>query len=313
MGRILALVAALALSGPAAGERPAGTLVFASDENRLTAVDVATGRRAVRRIRAVPGCGARLFVTGGHVVFSGVAGGLTTVFSIPLSLDRRPTRLGSAHLFVPSATDGRVWLVGTDCDSPRMVGVREVAVDGRVTLESDRRVPGSWVDAAVPGGLAVYRRRETLAWDAATGAVRRLGLENAFGARGSLVAGCPVRSDCDELAIVDSASGSTVVARPNGRYDLDSGAVISPDGALAAAPAVADRRWSVALVDTTTGTHRLVPGSRTGKVYPELSWSSSGWLFIRAVRRVMAYRPGAARPVMLPTRLPRSVIAFTAG
>ena len=43
-------------------------------------------------------------------------------------------------MFVASATDGRVWLAGTDCDRRRMVGVREVTVDGDVTVESDHRM-----------------------------------------------------------------------------------------------------------------------------------------------------------------------------
>ena len=125
---IVSILGLLALSGCGAAElppaavpdRPAGTLVFVSGENRLTAVDVASGRRTSRRIRSVPSCGAQLFVTGGHIVFSGIVKGWTTVFSIPLALDRRPRRLGAAHMFVESATDGRVWLAGTDCDDSRM-------------------------------------------------------------------------------------------------------------------------------------------------------------------------------------------------
>ena len=113
-----------------------------------------------RRVRSLPACGAELFVTGDHIVFSAVVKGATTVFSIPLTLDRRPARLGTAHVFVPSATDGRVWLAGTDCDWTEMVGVREVAVDGEVTFESAARVPGDWVAGAVPDGLVVLDERD---------------------------------------------------------------------------------------------------------------------------------------------------------
>ena len=121
---LVSFLVAAAVSGcgaaesPAVPERPAGTIVFVSNENRLTAIDVASGARTTRRIRSVPSCGAQLFVTGGHAVFSGIVDGWTTVFSIPLALDRRPRRLGSAHMFVESATDGRVWLVGTNCRPP---------------------------------------------------------------------------------------------------------------------------------------------------------------------------------------------------
>jgi hypothetical protein len=72
------------------------------------------------------------------------------------------------------------------------------------------------------------------------------------------------------------------------------------------------RRYAVALVDTRTGRHTIIPGSQTGRAYPELRWSrSSSWLFIRDGRRLRAYRPGAARTQGLPMKLPRSVIAFT--
>jgi hypothetical protein len=319
---LVCIVAVVLLSGcgaagaappePAAA-RPAGTIVYASDDNRLTTFDVASGIATSRRIRSVPACGAELFVTGGHIVFSGFANGRTTVFSIPLSLDRRPTRLGTAHMFVPSATDGRVWLAGTDCDRRRMVGVREVTIDSQVTFENDRRVPGSWVTGAVPGGLVVHRGRAMFAWDPVTGTSRRLGLEYAFAAHGSLLAGCVESSDCNELAILDTATAEVVSAPDGKRHRLDMGAAFSPDGTLLAAPARADRRWSVALVDARTGTHRIIPGSRTGKTYPELRWStSSGWLYIRAGRTVKAYRPDARRAEALPLRLPVSVVAFAA-
>jgi hypothetical protein len=296
----------------AATERPAGTIVVASDSNRLTAIDVASGRRTTRRVRSVPACGAQLFVTGGHIVFSGIVRRITTVFSIPLSLDRRPVRLGGAHLFVPSATEGRVWLVGTDCDRVRMVGVRELAVDGGVTFENDRSVPADTVAGAVPDGLLISRRHELLVWDPVTGTSRRLGLEWAFAIEGSQVAGCAAGSECDDLAIVDTATGRTVPLEPGAHGELDMGGSFSPDGRVLATPVRRGRRWAVALVAPRTGAHAIIPGTRTGRVYPELRWArSSGWLFIRDGRRLRAYRPGARRAERLPIRLPRSTVAFT--
>jgi hypothetical protein len=305
---LLAIAEPTASVGPAPAP-PTETIVFVSDANRLTAVDVATGRRTSRRIRTIPACGAQLFVTGGRIVFTGRARGLTTVFSIPLSLDRRPTRLGSAHILVRSATDGRVWLAGTDCDNREMVGVREVAVDGTVTFASDRRVPG-WMEAATPDGLVFHRRRTLNLWDPATGARRRLGLQWSAAAHGSLLAGSPSGSDA---AILDTASGHVVAAHPPGRHELDMGGAFSPDGSLLATPARAGRRWSVALVDAKTGRATIIPGTRSGMDYPELTWSrSSGRLFIRVLRTVKAYRPGDARAATLPFRLPASAAAWAA-
>jgi hypothetical protein len=313
MARIGTLVVLLFLAGcgaevAAPPERPSGTLVVLSGANRLTTIDVATGRRATRRVRSLPACSGDLLVTGGRIVFSAVVKGRTTVFSIPLALDRGPTRLGTAHVFVPSVTDGRVWLAGTDCDQAAMTGVREVSVDGRVTFESDRHVPGDWVAGAVPDGLVVSGEG-LFVWDPASGRTgARLGLEMAFGAHGTLLAGCATDSDCRDLAVVDSATGDTVAA--HGR--LEVGARFSPDGSLLATPAPAGRRWAAALVDPRSGSATPIPGSRARDWYPDLAWSSSGWLFLRIGTRVKAYWPGAARAERLPIRLPRSTIAFGA-
>jgi hypothetical protein len=298
-----------------ATERPAGTLVLVFRSNRLTAIDVASGRRTVRRVPAVAACGPELHVTGGHVIFAGVRGRRTLVFSAPVALDEPPKRLGAAHAFVPSATEGRVWLAGTNCRRRAMVGLREVTVDGRVTFESRRRVPGTWLEGAVDGGLVIMRRRALAVWDPRTRRTGpRLPLAGAADSHRSRLIGCARHARCRRLLILDAGTGRRVEARPESPYRLDLGAEFSPDGRLVATPAVAGRRWSVALVDARDGSTMIVPGSRTGARYPVLSWSaSSGWLFIRAGDRILAYRPGAARAVTLCVRLPRQSIAFMAG
>jgi hypothetical protein len=300
-------------SESSASRRPAGTLVFLSRRNRLTSFDVSSGRRTVRRMRSLAGCGPELQVTAGHLIFAGVREQRTIVFSMPVSLDRPAKRLGAAHTFVPSVTEGRVWLAGVDCDRLRMVGVKEVTVDGRVTAASARRVPSAWLAGAVEAGLLLQRRHSPEVWDPATGRGRRLPLEAVVKARGNLVVGCK-RPECRRLVVVDAATARAVVARPRPGYRLDLGVALPPEGSLMAAPAVADRRWSVALVDTDDGRSSIVPGSHTGADYPELSWSaSSGWLFIRANDRIMAYRPGGRRAITLPIRPPRRAVSFIAG
>ena len=95
---------------------------------------------------------------------------------------------------MPSATDGRVWLAGLDCDRARMAGAREVTVDGRVTAESRRRVPGTWVAAAARSGLVIQRGRSLLVWDPSTGrTVRRLPLDVVTDGQGDLMIGCTTR------------------------------------------------------------------------------------------------------------------------
>jgi hypothetical protein len=301
-------------SSAAAADTPAGTLVSIVRSNRLTAIDAASGRRTVRRVRAVASCGTELFQTGGHIIVAGVIESRTVVFSVPLSLDRPPRRLGSAHAFAPSATEGRVWLAGVDCSRKRMVGVREVTVDGEPTLASDRRVPGLWVPGAVKDGLVVQRGRALYIWDPrAAGTGRRLDLDAVIAAHGNLLVGCAVGSNCRELAILDQDSATEIRPRLEG-HRLHSDAAISPDGSLVAVPARANRRWSVALVNIRDGTTSIVPGSDTGDSYPELSWAAStGWLFFRAGTQVMAYRPGEPRAVKLPFRLRRDAFGFVAG
>jgi len=295
----------------AVSERPAGTLVYVSGSNRLTAVDVASGRRSVRRVASLAACGPELHVTAGRVVFAGLQKGRTTVYSAPLALDGPPVRLGSAHVFVPSATAGRVWLAGTDCNRRTMIGVRELTVDGRATVESRRRVPGSWVAAALRDGLVVQRGRTLSIWDPRTGrTVRRLRLEAVTETRGDLMLGCTGR--CHQIAVADAATGRTVVAR--GRH-LDLGGKLSPDGSLLATATLRHRRWRVALVNTRTGATSILRGSRTGRTYPQVAWAaSSGWLLIRGRGgRLLAYRPGSQRAVGLPLRLPLEAVSIAAG
>jgi hypothetical protein len=278
----LGLTLAPALAGgrsadePAAPERPAGTIVFLSQGNRLTSVDVATGRRTTRRVRGIAACAPEMQVTGGHLVFGGYRGQRTVVYSVPVTLDEPPRELGTAHQFVRSATEGRVWLVGTNCHRSRMTGVKEVTVDGRVTVKSERRVPSPWVAGATERGLVLMRGRTLFGWD-------------------------PV-------------SGQRFPG-PKSASSLDRSARSFPDGTLLAKPRKVNRRWHVELVDSRTGRSTPIPGSATGRLYPHPLWSpSSGWLFIYAgPNRFKAYRPGAPRAVTLHLKWPRRAATYVAG
>jgi hypothetical protein len=306
---------AAASAGPVTSERPAGKLVAVSGSNRLTVTDVATGRRTVRRLRSLAGCGPQLEIVGGRVVFAGMRRGRTEVYSLPLSLDGAPAHLGPAHSFAPSATAGRVWLAGAVCTRQRMDVVRELTVGGRVTSETRRRVPGTWLVGAVERGLIVQRRRGLVLWNPRTGSTAPLGLEMVADVRGDVLVGCPQGSSCRELAIVDLASDRRVtLRRPPTGYALDSGAAFSPDGSLLAAPVVKDRRYEIALFNTADGSIEIVPGSDTASMYPGLSWSAtSGWLYFSGPDgRLGAIRPGARRAVELPFRLPRGAFGFSA-
>ena len=125
---IVSLLVAALLSGCGGaeppGRRPRGAGGHQRVRLRLRPADRERRRErppATRRIRSVPACGAELFVSGGRTCSPAITKGLTAVFSVPLSLDRAPTRLGSAHMFVASAADGRVWRAGSGCDRRRVV------------------------------------------------------------------------------------------------------------------------------------------------------------------------------------------------
>jgi hypothetical protein len=214
-------------------------------------------------------------VTGGHVVFAGYRKEDTVVFSIPVGLGEPARELGTAHQFVRSATEGRVWLAGTNCHRSRMTGVREVTVDGRVTVSSSRRVPSAWVVGATERGLVLMRRRTTFVWDPVSG--RRF--------RG-----------------------------PKSTPGFDRSARSFPEGRLLAKPTKVNRRWHLELVDSRTGKSTPIPGSASGRFYPTAHWSpSSGWLFFYTRDGFKAYRPGTERAIPLHVKWPRKAASYVVG
>jgi hypothetical protein len=205
----------------------------------------------------------------------------TVVYSVPIGLDERPRELGTAHQFVRSATEGRMWLVGTNCHNSRMTGVKEVTVRGRVTVSSRRPVPSSWVAGATERGLVLYRRHGLFVWDPVSG--RRF---------------------------------EWLGKRPPGNRSTRS----FPDGTLLAKPQLDKRQagvrhWHVELVDSRSGRSTPIPGSASGEYYPDVRWSpSSGWLFFRAgLTTLKAYRPGAKRAVTLHLKWPRRAATYVVG
>ena len=313
----VAALAAAATPAGGGGAGPSGRILFVTNGDRLTSVDVASGERASRRV-SVAGCGPDVYLTGGRVVFAELRRARTVVYSVPQELDREPRRLGAAHAFVRSAVDGRIWMSGRVCRSKKLLeGAREVTVGGEVTSTTTHELPTDWLIGAVEDGLLVGLRRSVVLWDPESGrTLRRLeGLKWVEGVQGNRVAGCAANTRCRALAIVDAGTGERVDAELPEPYRLGGGAEFSPDGSLVATPVMADRRWAMALVDASDGSVALVPGFRSRRTYPELAWSeTSGWLFFRGERgRVMAYRPGEADAVALPLKLPRTAVNFMAG
>jgi hypothetical protein len=287
-----------------AGAAPAGTLYLADrTPGRLTTVDVEHRRVHVRHLRELaPGDPPYMIaVSGKRLVVYG--GDRTYAFGPAL---REPARdLGESWFFVPSATPGRVWLALLDPRSPPTVralrAVREVTVTGRVTVAQSRHPP-RWPLAALRSGLVLQGKSLQL-WDPATGRItQRLPGVFPVAARGWRLVSCTLR--CNVLHVSDTRGGTSTVIRPGRGFHFVASydGAFSPDGRLAAVPAV-DRHGDqrVALVDLTLRRAGLVPGARLARDYQLLAWSPRGWLFYNAGhRRIAAYRPGAARSLLLP-------------
>ena len=310
------LVAALAVLGcgsaaerPRAAQRPGSarptaTLYLANaTPGQLTIVDVARRRVEKRHLRELaPGDPPYMIAVRGRrlVVF-----GHDHTYAFGPGL-REPARdLGESWFFVPSASAGRVWLALLDPRSPATVNalreVREVTVDGRVTVVRSRRPP-RWPFAALRSGLVLQHTTLEL-WDPATGRItQRLPGVFPVAARDWRVVSCA--AGCRVLHVSDTRSGARTVIRPGRdfRFVESYDGAFSPDGKLVAVPAVGRRgEPHVVLVDLARSVTTLVRGPHLARDYQLLAWSSSGWLFYNAGRgRIAAYRPGGATATLLP-------------
>jgi len=298
---VRSLVLALLLAGcgtaaPAAQQAPApsGHLYLAGREpGTLTVVDAAAGTAQTHRLNELGGGDPPYFLafTGGRLVTFAL--GRATSFRPDLT---DPVSLGEAWFFVPSATPGRVWTTQTRKRSVNLRSVREVGVDGRVTLAHSARPP-RWPFAAVDGALILQGRRDLFAWDPVTGrTLRRIPGTFAIAARGSLVASCGCTS---ALHITDVRTGKRRLV--GGRFREASEGAFSPDGRWLAVAA----QGAVTVIDLATlDSQRLKPMDPD---YHLLAWASSGWLYWNAPGgRIGAWRPGEAAR-MLPVHVGRSV------
>jgi hypothetical protein len=244
-------------------------------------------------------------VTGGRLVYYGING---TTFSIDTDLRGPPIRLGPSLTFVPSATDGRVWLEGpirASSDPDRYIPIKEVTVDGNVVIagRSTRPpCPGPGIAAAVRQAVLCQAPPNMIASDPRTG--RRIGrvpgsIPLATG--GDLVASCT--NPCPKLVVSDPVAGKTLRIDPQPGFEWQTGyeGAFSPDGTRVAVPVKPtksrpgprEHTMRVAIVNLQDRSARLIHGSeiREGGA---LDFSSSGesLFFETPEGDVMEYRPG---------------------
>jgi len=207
--------------------------------------------------------------------------------------------------FIPSSSPDRVWvgIVDEGQDDGRLTAVREVSIDGQVTVPDKRPPDGAWPVAAVDGDLVFQREGELFVWDPANGQeIDRLPGQLPVAWQGSLLAWCD--GACRSLQAADLASGERLTIEPPAGatgFEALRGA-FSPDGsALAVAVRLGDGEDAgrqLALIDVGSGRVTLVQGAIVPTPYVFIDWAPSGeTVFITGGqhgghRQVVEYRIG---------------------
>jgi hypothetical protein len=290
-----------------------GALLYLAGDGELTLVDVDAGRFRVLKIPQLSHGDPPyriIRVDDKVVLYSGDA-----AYTVDLQAGSTPQKLTEAWFFIPSATSDRLWVALLDPESPDTVralkAVREITVDGRVTVADVVPPGGRWPVAAVDGALVFEKAGGLEVWDSATRRVKRVLPGEAPGpGRGSRLPWCS--RDYGRLHVSDLRTGEELdIAPPAGFVAFDcSSAAFSPDGSLLAVPiAVGDgykAARALALVDLSRGLATAVPGSRVPPGYVFVAWSSNGEsVFISGGQRfepraLVEYELGAERAAALP-------------
>lgn len=296
-----------------------GTRVYLTDQRAITIVNVADGSMP-RRVELPKLSGGDwpfgLVRRGERLVFPGRAG---DTYSIDLRLREEPTRLGASSYFVPSASERRVWLVARTKNGPRL---REVSASGQVATP-DGPLPGGpygLADGAGQGVVFWTKGGGFELWNPHTRTIERT-IPNAFYGSGSHdhLAWCRP-ADFGVLHLLDLGSGFKRRVRPPlGFQGLECPeSAFSPDGRLLAVPVSSailgkfgdfGSPRSLALVDTATGSARIVAGSKVPGGYIYIAWASDGRsVFMSGGDRrrvIVAYDLAKARARRLPLELGR--------
>jgi len=247
-------------------------------------------------------------------------GGYRTYVLDPADDSALKVLVRDSWIFIPSAVPDRVWVGVVDPKSGgarRLAAVREVAIDGRVTVPDTRPPDGRWPVAAVQEGLVFQVPDEdTLeVWDPHSGEViRRLPGGFPLAWQGHRLAWCDAQ--CEEAHITDFSSGADrVIPLPQGIFHFKGyQGAFSPDGSVLALIGMTDEKYARAdlqlmLVDVETGDAEAVPGTVVQPYYNFVDWSPSGdSVFITGgerfeQRRLIEYRPDEGDVRVLPVEV----------
>lgn len=276
------LLLLLALAGCGSETAGAGSLrLFLAGDGELWVVDPA---EAHARHIAMPELGPgdppyRVVARRDRLV---LYGGTTIAVDERLGARRPLGEEGS--FFIPATQPDRVWIVELE-PGPRafVQAVREITVDGTVTVPDARPPRGEWPLAAVDDGLLIARPDGGLdLWDPEAGeVVRRLDVDpGGFAATGrNLIASCD--EPCKALRLTDAGTGtSRTLAAPDGSAFEPWAAAFSPDGtrlgiAVRGPGGMAAPR-ELALIDVDERDVDVVRESVVPGGYTFVVWSPSG-------------------------------------
>lgn len=304
----------LGSASPSPEPASAGARLFLAGDGELWVVDVDTG--SVRHLdmpELSPGDAPhRIVRRDGRLV----AWGYQTLVLDP-DFGSPPSVLAADSLiFIPSALEDRVWMGIPDqeeAETACLQAVREMSVDGEVTVP-DTRPPGCrWPVAAVEEGLVFQMPDDTLEiWDPRSGAVvRRLPGVFPLAWQAHRLAWCDAQ--CVEAHVTDLSSGEDrVIPLPQGIFHFQGyEGAFSPDGSLLALVGLTTWDFTRAdgqlvLVDVETGDTRAIHGTVVKPPYNFVDWAASGGsVFITGgergeQRRLIEYRPTEDTTRVLP-------------
>jgi hypothetical protein len=291
--RYAAAVLILALAGcgggGAGGAAVPSPRLFLAGDGELWMVDAAAERaRRIALPQLSPGDPPhRIVRRGGRLVLWGY----DTLVLDGRAVDRRPRTIAAGSwFFLPSAHPDRIWIALLDPGSPAteraLRAVREITVDGAVTVPDVRPPGGRWPYGAVEDGLLFVSHdgRRLDVWSPTTRKlVRRIPISDGGDlgpTHGNLLAGCAARR-CGALRLTDLGSGAHRDIDAPGDLAFEPWAAdFSPAGDRLAIPVrgrgggPTPRR--LALVDVADGTIELIPGSEVPPVYTFVAWSPAG-------------------------------------
>jgi hypothetical protein len=282
-------------------------LVLINGPGPVTVLDLATG--SARTVNLIGKAGGDftydVVATGDHFVYQSAVG----VFSIPASLQGRPTLLGRATGIYPSERPGRVWLVAISPDGHGNVSVQEVTVNGHPTTPRLQVPTPDAPTAPIRGGLIFGSD----VWSAQTHLATAIPSNetvppNVFDTHDNLAAwggGCaanPFSGICSTLNVfnvTDHRERSYPTPPGTAGWITTAGegshGNFAPDGhqlALRAVTTPAAQTSQLYVLNLTTGTSTLVPESQA-RPYSPVAWTADGLsvLYENVTHTLGAYQP----------------------